>query len=167
MNGWSRNLKKMAAYKIFFKKSVWKDFESIPNKDLKRILKRIELLHENPRLPGCKKKAAKEKYRLRQGRYRILYSIQDDELTVVAMPRNKCMMHIFLGIFYIDLLHQTFPSSSIHKIWKFYYFSHDRLKYILNRQLVRTSGSKDWFEILLILKEKFFLARVLLKNLYL
>jgi len=72
----------MAAYKIFFKESVWKDFESIPKKDLKRILERIESLAENPRLPGCKKLAGQERYRLRQGQYRILYSIQDEELTV-------------------------------------------------------------------------------------
>ena len=72
----------MAAYKIFFKKSVWKDFESIPDKDLKRILERIESLGKNPRLPGCKKLAGQERYHLRQGRYRILYSIQDEELTV-------------------------------------------------------------------------------------
>jgi len=72
----------MAAYKIFFKKSVWKDFEVIPNKDLKRILERIESLGENPRLPGCKKLTGQERYSLRQGRYRILYSIQDEELSV-------------------------------------------------------------------------------------
>ncbi|HEC97166.1 MAG TPA: type II toxin-antitoxin system mRNA interferase toxin, RelE/StbE family, partial [Nitrospirae bacterium] len=40
----------MAEYKIFFKKSVWKDFESIPKKDLRKILHRIDLLAENPRL---------------------------------------------------------------------------------------------------------------------
>ena len=72
----------MAAYKIFFKTSVWKDFEAIPNKDLKRILERIESLWENPRHPGCKKLDSQERYRLRQGRYRILYSIQDEELSV-------------------------------------------------------------------------------------
>ena len=72
----------MAAYKIFFKKSVWKDFESIPNTGLTRILERIESLGKNPRLPGCKKLAGQERYRLRKGQYRILYSIQDEELTV-------------------------------------------------------------------------------------
>jgi mRNA interferase RelE/StbE len=72
----------MAAYKIFFKKSVWKDFEAIPKKGLKRILELIESLGENPRLPDCKKLADQERYRLRQGRYRILYSIQDEELSV-------------------------------------------------------------------------------------
>ena len=72
----------MAAYKIFFKKSVEKDFKGIPKNDLAKILKRIETLAEDPRPPGCEKLTGQEKYRLRQGRYRILYSIQDDELTV-------------------------------------------------------------------------------------
>jgi mRNA interferase RelE/StbE len=72
----------MAAYKIFFKKSVQKDFDAIPKKDLKKILNRIETLTEDPRPPGCEKLSGQQRYRLRQGRYRILYSIQDDELTV-------------------------------------------------------------------------------------
>jgi len=72
----------MAAYKVFFKKSVQKDFDSIPKKDLKKILNRIAGLAENPRPAGCEKLTGKERYRLRQGRYRIVYSIQDDELTV-------------------------------------------------------------------------------------
>jgi mRNA interferase RelE/StbE len=72
----------MAAYKIFFKKSVQKDFNGIPKKDLKKILDRIEALAEDPRPPGCEKLTGQQRYRLRQGQYRILYSIQDDELTV-------------------------------------------------------------------------------------
>jgi mRNA interferase RelE/StbE len=72
----------MAEYKIFFKKSVWKDFQSIPDKDLKKILNRIESLSSNPRLPGSQKLSGQERYRLRQGQYRIIFSIQDEELTV-------------------------------------------------------------------------------------
>ena len=72
----------MAEYKILFKKSVQKDFNAIPKKDLKKILDRIELLAEDPRPLGCEKLTGQQRYRLRQGRYRILYSIQDDELTV-------------------------------------------------------------------------------------
>ena len=72
----------MAGYRVLFKESVWKDFNSVPKKDLKKILKRIEQLSENPRPPGCEKLTGKDRYRLRQGRYRIIYSIQDDELTV-------------------------------------------------------------------------------------
>jgi len=72
----------MAAYKLFFKKSVQKDFDSIPKKDLKRILGRIESLSEDPRPKGCEKLTGQERYRLRQGQYRIVYSIQDDELSI-------------------------------------------------------------------------------------
>jgi mRNA interferase RelE/StbE len=72
----------MAAYNIFFKKSVWKDFEPITKEDLERILTRITMLSQDPRPPGCEKLTGQERYRLRQGRYRIVYSIQDDEHTV-------------------------------------------------------------------------------------
>jgi len=72
----------MGAYKVFFKKSVWKDFESIQKKELKIILEKIESLSENPRPQGSIKLSGQERYRLRQGRYRILYSIQDEKLTV-------------------------------------------------------------------------------------
>jgi mRNA interferase RelE/StbE len=72
----------MAAYNVFFRKSVCKDFEPIPKRDLKRILDRIAGLAAKPRPHGCEKLAGEERYRIRQGRYRIIYSIQDDELTV-------------------------------------------------------------------------------------
>jgi mRNA interferase RelE/StbE len=72
----------MAAYKLFFKKSVQKDLSAIPKEDLKGILGRIKALAEDPRPAGCEKLTGHERYRLRQGRYRIVYSIQDDELTV-------------------------------------------------------------------------------------
>lgn len=72
----------MAGYRVFFRKSVEKDFHGIPKKDVKRILNHIKSLGENPRPPGCEKLTGQERYRLRQGRYRIVYSIHDDELTV-------------------------------------------------------------------------------------
>ena len=72
----------MAEYKIYFKKSVWKDFQPIPKKDLKNILKVIESLSKDPRPSGCRKLSGQEKYRLRKGQYRIIYSIQDDDISV-------------------------------------------------------------------------------------
>jgi mRNA interferase RelE/StbE len=72
----------MAAYKLYFRASVEKDFASIPRSDLKKILRRIKTLADNPRPPGCEKLTGQERYRVRQGRYRIVYSIHDDELTV-------------------------------------------------------------------------------------
>jgi mRNA interferase RelE/StbE len=72
----------MAVYSVFFKRSVEKDFQSMPQKDLKRILQRIQMLCDDPRPSGSEKLTGQERYRLRQGQYRIVYSIQDDELTV-------------------------------------------------------------------------------------
>ncbi len=72
----------MAAYSIFFRKSVWKDFDPIPKRDLKRILDRIAALAAQPRPHGCEKLSGQERYRLRQGRYRIVYSVEDDKLAV-------------------------------------------------------------------------------------
>jgi mRNA interferase RelE/StbE len=72
----------MALYKIFFKKSVEKDFKAIPQNELKKIIKRIGGLANDPRPQGCEKLTGQDRYRLRQGRYRIVYSIQDNKLTI-------------------------------------------------------------------------------------
>ena len=72
----------MAEYKVHFKESVEKDFRVIPKKDVKKILRRIELLAAEPRPLGCEKLTDQERYRIRQERYRIVYSIQDRELTI-------------------------------------------------------------------------------------
>lgn len=75
----------MAKFSLAFKKSVAKDLRNIPNKDVKRILKIIELLCENPRADGCIKLSGQERYRVRQGVYRIVYEIQDAELIVLVV----------------------------------------------------------------------------------
>ena len=72
----------MGKYKIEFKKSAYKELKLIPKKELKRILSKIESLSENPRPEGCKKLSALERYRIRQGDYRILYSIEDNVLII-------------------------------------------------------------------------------------
>ena len=72
----------MANYKVTFKKSVAKDLRAIPNQDVKRILSRIDTLTDNPRGEGCIKLSGPERYRVRQGLYRIIYEIQDERLVV-------------------------------------------------------------------------------------
>ena len=72
----------MGGYKIFLKESVEKDLRSIPKNDLKKILARIEALAQEPKPQGYEKLSGQEKYRIRQGANRIIYSIQDQELTV-------------------------------------------------------------------------------------
>jgi mRNA interferase RelE/StbE len=72
----------MAEYRIYFKESVEKDFRIIPKKDLRKIVLRIEALAKDPRPPVHEKLTGQERYRIRQGRYRIIYSIQDKDLTI-------------------------------------------------------------------------------------
>jgi len=75
----------MASYSIVFKQSVAKDFRPIPKKDVQRILKRIDGLADDPRPAGAEKLSGDEKYRIRQGNYRILYTIEDDIITVTIV----------------------------------------------------------------------------------
>jgi mRNA interferase RelE/StbE len=75
----------MAKYKLTYKKSVSKDLRSIPNQDVTRIRMRIEALAENPRPADCKKLSGQERYRVRQGVYRIIYEIRDHELIVTVV----------------------------------------------------------------------------------
>ena len=72
----------MARYELFFKKSVTKDLRVIPRRDVKRILKSLETLANEPRGPGCKKLSGQNYYRIRLGNYRIIYEILDDRLVV-------------------------------------------------------------------------------------
>ncbi len=72
----------MAGFEIYFKESVWKDVKGLPKKDLQKILKKIAGLSENPRPLGCEKLSSQERYCLRHGKYRIVYSIQENELTI-------------------------------------------------------------------------------------
>jgi mRNA interferase RelE/StbE len=72
----------MAGYRIYFRESVEKDLAAISKSDLKKVLQRIKGLSENPRPSGSETLTGQERYRVRQGRYRIVYSIQDKELTV-------------------------------------------------------------------------------------
>jgi mRNA interferase RelE/StbE len=75
----------MASFKVIIKQSVAKDLRRIPKKEVERILKRIEALAVEPRPLGAEKLSGQEKYRLRQGVYRIIYEIKDEELVVVVV----------------------------------------------------------------------------------
>jgi mRNA interferase RelE/StbE len=75
----------MAKYKITFRKSVAKDLRRIPKRDVKRILKRIDLLAEDPSGEGCIKLSGLDRYRIRLGLYRIIYEIIDDRLVVTVV----------------------------------------------------------------------------------
>ena len=75
----------MAKYSIVFRKSVTKDLKAIPKKDQVRILQRIAQLAEDPRPPASKRLSGQQRYRIRQGIYRVLYEIEDDQLIVTVV----------------------------------------------------------------------------------
>lgn len=75
----------MVKYKIQVKKSAAKELCKIPQKDLAKIVDKIERLATNPHPTGSIKLTNQEKYRIRIGNYRVLYSIEDDILTVFVV----------------------------------------------------------------------------------
>ncbi len=75
----------MASYKLLIKSSAAKELEVTPRKERDRIIAKIQGLAANPRPPGSGKLSGEEKYRLRQGDYRVLYSIQDAGMTVTIV----------------------------------------------------------------------------------
>lgn len=79
----------MASYELVIKRSVAKDLRSIPKRDVKRIVRRIQALAADPRPPGCEKLSGRERYRLRQGIYRVLYEVHDKRVIVVVVKVVK------------------------------------------------------------------------------
>ena len=75
----------MASYSILLTKSAAKELESVPTKDRQRIVTKIGALADNPRPVGAEKLSGDDRYRIRQGNYRILYQIVDAELIVTVV----------------------------------------------------------------------------------
>lgn len=75
----------MASYELIFRKSVAKDLRAFPKQEIKRIMQRIRSLADDPRPVGCEKLSGQERYRVRQGVYRIIYEIEDARLIVIVV----------------------------------------------------------------------------------
>jgi mRNA interferase RelE/StbE len=75
----------VASYSLLIKRAAAKELEAVPLKDRRRIVARIQLLATEPRPPGIEKLSGAEKYRVRQGDYRILYTIDDPTRSVVIV----------------------------------------------------------------------------------
>jgi len=73
-------------YRVSIKRSAVKEIEAIPQKkERQRIIRRIGLLAKDPHPSGSKKLSGHDKFRVRQGSYRIVYSIENNELIVVVV----------------------------------------------------------------------------------
>ena len=75
----------MASYSILLTRSAAKELERVPTKERQRIVARIGTLAGDPRAVGAEKLSGDDKYRIRQGDYRILYEIIDAELIVTVV----------------------------------------------------------------------------------
>jgi len=64
---------------------VAKDLRALPRQDVKRIMQRIHSLAEDPRPAGCERLSSQQRYRVRQGVYRIIYEINDGRLMVLVV----------------------------------------------------------------------------------
>jgi mRNA interferase RelE/StbE len=64
-------------YVVYIKRSAEKELDSLPLEAKQRIIARLLNLKANPRPPGAKKLWGGERYRVRIGHYRVLYTIDD------------------------------------------------------------------------------------------
>ena len=92
----SRTSGGVARYSVRIKKTALQELEAIAAKaDRQRLVKRIRALAEDPRPRGSSKLSGQDRYRIRQGRYRVLYSIDNTVLVVYAIkdsPRVSAMV---------------------------------------------------------------------------
>ena len=76
----------MARFELLIKPSAAKEIEAIARKvDRQHIVRKIRALADDPRPASCRKLSAKEWYRIRQGVFRIVYSIEDARLVVFVV----------------------------------------------------------------------------------
>ena len=101
----------MAEYEIQFKHSVWKDLKKVPRNDPIRNLSRVENLGDDPRPMGREKLTGEELYRVRQGNYRIVYSIQDNELTICSKILQVLVSHSGCSVIHKSIGHEAPPHT--------------------------------------------------------
>lgn len=81
----------MDGYRLLIKPSAVKELEAVPPRDRLRIVGRIEKLRQDPRARNCEKLSGEDKYRVRQGDYRVVYRIDDTarEVTIFKIGHRR------------------------------------------------------------------------------
>lgn len=73
-------------YQLLYKKSVEKDIRKLPKGIRAAIVIKIQNLAKNPRPNGCTKlKGSTDLFRIRHNNYRIIYSINSGQLTIMVI----------------------------------------------------------------------------------
>ncbi len=79
-------------YEILYEKRVLRDLNKIPSEDVIRIVNLFKKLSLNPLFPGCKKlSGANSLYRIRQGNYRVIYTIHhaEKQIKIILVSHRK------------------------------------------------------------------------------
>lgn len=81
----------MASYSLLIKRSAAKELEHLSAKDRRRIAAKVQALAAEPRPPGAERLSGQEKYRIRQGDYRVVYAVDDsiETVTVVRIGHRR------------------------------------------------------------------------------
>lgn len=85
-----------ASYKIVIKRSAERELRAIPTPDMGRVVNRIRGLANHPRPPGSEKLSGEERYRVRQGDYRIIYAV-DEALQTVEVVKIGHRREVYRG----------------------------------------------------------------------
>jgi mRNA interferase RelE/StbE len=72
-------------YKISILRKAQKQLAKIPANDYKKVKQAILDLANDPRPQGSKKFKGRDGWRIRQGDYRVIYEIQDDQLNIIVL----------------------------------------------------------------------------------
>jgi mRNA interferase RelE/StbE len=79
-------------YTVEFTNRAEKDLGKLPKQIIAKILEKVDKLSEDPRPSGYKKltdfyvsNAPDELYRIRVGNYRVIYSIEDEIITITIV----------------------------------------------------------------------------------
>jgi mRNA interferase RelE/StbE len=75
----------VASYRVLIKPSAAQELEALPKRDRARLVERITELASAPRPTGSEKLSGEEKYRVRQGVYRVVYSVDDGTRVVIVV----------------------------------------------------------------------------------
>jgi mRNA interferase RelE/StbE len=76
----------MPTYRVEVSATAERQLRRLPRTDQVRVVRVIQALAADPRPPGCRKLSGHDDvFRVRVGRYRILYSIEDRRLVIVVL----------------------------------------------------------------------------------
>jgi mRNA interferase RelE/StbE len=81
----------VASCRIEVKRSAAKEIADLTKADCQRVVAKVQVLADDPRPRGCERLTGAEKYRIRQGNYRILFEIDDESkmVTIVKVGNRK------------------------------------------------------------------------------